>query len=118
MKLVTAYQTEFAQTDSPQFIENAKKIEEALLPVIQQSIPDVEAIKVTKLSKGSTVATFDVIMKPSAANNATLVGALGQVIEDANQAGKLNAIGVVANQTIAVKGRFIDWGFVQQLRNA
>ena len=111
MTLKRPYKEQFARSNSIQFGELAVEVEIVLLRIVIRFIFRIATIKVVKLESGSTVVTFHVIMSPSAQKNTTSATELTQILTNADQAGELNVIGAVANQTIVVRGRYINGCF-------
>ena len=102
---------EYADFDSKEHIELENDVENAILPILNKSINFVKEVGISQVKCGSTIVTFDVIMSSSAPNNITSAAEIAKILTNAVQNEELDIIGPVANQTIAVRGRYINGCF-------
>ena len=111
MELDIPFEEAVNDPNSPEFLAKAKELEGVLLDTFKD-LPGVSGVIVTKLTPGSTVVSFNVIMEPGAPVNID-ASTIGSTMEAALTSPAFQDIGAIPDQTVVVTvaGKFIFYLF-------
>ena len=102
-KLKKIYKAAYANPASKDFVKVATEIEDVLLVVLQKKNSKIVAVQVTKITKGSLVVDFNVIMSSSAPTAKAVESSLKSAITN----GDLSSISPDKTATFSAQGLFV-----------
>ena len=111
MALDKPYTSELGNTKSPVFLETSTEIENEVLPILQESIDEVVAVKVTRFSNGSIIVDFDIILDAFTEIVVPLT-VVKEAITTAIHDGSLDTLNVFRNQPVTVTGCYIQFYYL------
>lgn len=102
--------TDFATKYSKVFVETAKVFESQLLPSLQDTIPNIAAVKVTALEKGSTIVHFQIVLDETSPVLKNTDSMIKQALTGNSNMSKLS-FSVDKNYEIAIASNAINFYF-------